>query len=48
LIRFDDAVRNTLKEEEKLVNSSDWGYDAQALPAGDRSMAITRNRPAAR
>jgi hypothetical protein len=48
LIRFDDAVRNTLKEEEKLVNSSDWGYDAQALPAGARSMAITRNRPAAR
>lgn len=31
LIRFDDAVRNTLKEEEKLVNSSDWGYDAQAF-----------------
>jgi hypothetical protein len=37
LIRFDDAVRNTLKEEEKLVNSSDWGYDAQALPAGARN-----------
>jgi hypothetical protein len=48
LIRFDDAVRNTLKEEEQLVNSSDWGYDAQALPAGGRSMAITRNRRAAR
>jgi len=31
LIRFDDAVRRTLKEEEKLVNSSDWGYDAQAF-----------------
>lgn len=31
LIRFDDAVRNTLKEEEKLMNSSDWGYDAQAF-----------------
>lgn len=31
LIRFDDAVRNTLKEEEKLVNSSDWGYDAHAF-----------------
>jgi uncharacterized protein YbjT (DUF2867 family) len=31
LIRFDDAVRNTLKEEEQLVNSSDWGYDAQAF-----------------
>lgn len=31
LIPFDDAVRNTLKEEEKLVNSSDWGYDAQAF-----------------
>jgi len=31
LIRFDDAVRNTLKEEEKLVNSSDWGYNAQAF-----------------
>ena len=31
LIRFDDAVRHTLKEEEKLVNSSDWGYDAQAF-----------------
>jgi hypothetical protein len=24
-------VRNTLKEEEQLVNSSDWGYDAQAF-----------------
>lgn len=24
-------MRNTLKEEEKLVNSSDWGYDAQAF-----------------
>lgn len=31
LIAFDDAVRSTLKEEEKLVNSSDWGYDAQAF-----------------
>ena len=25
LIPFDEAVRRTLKEEEKLVNSSDWG-----------------------
>ncbi len=25
LIAFDDAVRSTLKREEKLVNSSDWG-----------------------
>ncbi|EAW1041767.1 low-specificity L-threonine aldolase [Salmonella enterica] len=31
LITFDDAVRRTLKEEEKLVNSSDWGYDALAF-----------------
>jgi len=31
LIAFDDAVRETLKEEDKLVNSSDWGYDAQAF-----------------
>lgn len=31
LIPFDDAVRNTLKEEEKLVNSSEWGFDAQAF-----------------
>ncbi|WET39321.1 SDR family oxidoreductase [Citrobacter enshiensis] len=31
LITFDDAVRSTLKEEEKLVNSSDWGYDALAF-----------------
>lgn len=31
LIPFDDAVRSTLKEEQKLVNSSDWGYDAQAF-----------------
>ena len=31
LISFDDAVRETLKEEDKLVNSSDWGYDAQAF-----------------
>jgi len=31
LIPFDDAVRHTLQDEEKLVNSSDWGYDAQAF-----------------
>ena len=31
LISFDDAVRKTLKEEEQLMNSSDWGYDAQAF-----------------
>lgn len=31
LLRFEDAVRQTLKEEEKLVNSSDWGYDPQAF-----------------
>ncbi|ADO49168.1 SDR family oxidoreductase [[Enterobacter] lignolyticus] len=31
LIPFDDAVRSTLKEEEHLANSSDWGYDAQAF-----------------
>lgn len=31
LIRFDDAVRKTLQEEEKLVNSGDWGYDPQAF-----------------
>ena len=30
LIGFDDAVARTLKEEEQLVNSSDWGYDAHA------------------
>jgi len=31
LIPFDEAVRRTLKEEEKLAHSSDWGYDAQAF-----------------
>lgn len=31
LIPFDEAVRRTLKEEEHLMNSSDWGYDAQAF-----------------
>ena len=31
LIAIDEAVRRTLKEEEQLVNSSDWGYDAQAF-----------------
>lgn len=31
LIAFDDAVRQTLDEEQKLVNSSDWGYDPQAF-----------------
>lgn len=31
LISFDDAVKQTLKEEEQLMNSSDWGYDAQAF-----------------
>ena len=44
LIAFDDAVRSTLKEEEKLVNSSDWGYDAQALLAGDQNTVILPNR----
>lgn len=31
LLPFDDAVRKTLKEEEQLVNSSDWGYDPLAF-----------------
>lgn len=31
LITFDDAVRQTLEEEQKLVNSADWGYDPQAF-----------------
>ncbi|HHG8772586.1 TPA: DUF2867 domain-containing protein [Raoultella planticola] len=31
LISFDEAVRRTLKEEQQLANSSDWGYDAQAF-----------------
>ncbi|XTZ37079.1 DUF2867 domain-containing protein [Salmonella enterica] len=31
LICFDDAVRQTLQEEEKLAHSSDWGYDPQAF-----------------
>lgn len=31
LIAFDDAVRQTLAEEQKLVNSADWGYDPQAF-----------------
>lgn len=31
LIPFDEAVRQTLKEEAKLVNSADWGYDPQAF-----------------
>jgi len=31
LIGFDDAVRKTLKEEEQLVNSGDWGYDPLAF-----------------
>lgn len=31
LILFDQAVRRTLKEEEQLANSSDWGYDDQAF-----------------
>nr|WP_318382191.1 DUF2867 domain-containing protein [uncultured Enterobacter sp.] len=31
LIPFDDAVRQTLKEEAQLVNSSDWGFDPQAF-----------------
>ena len=31
LLGFDDAVRKTLKEEEQLVNSGDWGYDPLAF-----------------
>jgi uncharacterized protein YbjT (DUF2867 family) len=31
LIPFDEAVRRTLKDEEKLANSSDWGYSPQAF-----------------
>ncbi|MCS3602375.1 uncharacterized protein YbjT (DUF2867 family) [Buttiauxella sp. BIGb0471] len=30
LLTFDDAVRATLEDENKLANSQDWGYDAQA------------------
>ncbi|VFS44104.1 NAD-dependent epimerase/dehydratase [Enterobacter cancerogenus] len=46
LIRFDDAVRHTLKEEEKLVNSSDWGYDAQAFARWRPEYGYYRSRPA--
>ena len=48
LIAFDDAVRSTLKEEEKLVNSSDWGYDAQQTRAlMDRAIGhkLAKGRP---
>jgi len=31
LLSFDDAVRATLADENKLANSQDWGYDAQAF-----------------
>ncbi|MFP2420326.1 DUF2867 domain-containing protein [Pseudescherichia vulneris] len=31
LISFDEAVKRTLQEEQQLMNSSDWGYDAQAF-----------------
>jgi len=31
LISFDDAVRQTLKEEQELVNADDWGDDPQAF-----------------
>ncbi|TDN52137.1 uncharacterized protein YbjT (DUF2867 family) [Buttiauxella sp. JUb87] len=31
LLNFDDAVRITLEDENKLANSQDWGYDAQAF-----------------
>lgn len=31
LIPFDDAVRQTLKDEAQRVNSRDWGYDPQAF-----------------
>jgi uncharacterized protein YbjT (DUF2867 family) len=31
LIPFDDAVKRTLQDEEKLANSSDWGYSPQAF-----------------
>lgn len=44
LIAFDDAVRRTLKEEEKLVNSSDWGYDAQAFARWRPGTVISPNR----
>ncbi len=30
-ITFDDAVRQTLEEEYKLVDSPEWGYDPQAF-----------------
>lgn len=31
LMPFDEAVQRTLLEEDKLVNSSDWGYSPQAF-----------------
>ncbi|HEJ9095143.1 DUF2867 domain-containing protein [Serratia odorifera] len=30
LTTFDDAVRETLRREDEVVDSADWGYDAQA------------------
>jgi uncharacterized protein YbjT (DUF2867 family) len=30
LISFDDAVKETLRHEDKVVNSADWGYDPEA------------------
>lgn len=30
LLSFDDAVRETLRQEDQVVNSADWGYDPEA------------------
>ncbi|MGF2252073.1 DUF2867 domain-containing protein [Yersinia ruckeri] len=30
LTRFDDAVRETLRREDEVVDSADWGYDPEA------------------
>lgn len=47
LIPFDQAVRRTLKEEEQLVNSSDWATTLRLSPAGDQSTATIRSRQVA-
>ncbi|VDZ64944.1 Putative NADH-flavin reductase [Serratia odorifera] len=48
LTTFDDAVRETLRREDEVVDSADWGYDAQARAAGAPVTAFIPNRPVTR
>ncbi len=47
LIRFEDAVKETLRREDEVVDSADWGYDPEARARWRPGYGFTLSRPVA-